>query len=174
MSSTQGASYNEQLLESARRNNIDLLENIIKSNSSTEFVTLLNNSRDAFGNTPLHLCARNGSWDVLDKILDQDGEIEIDPINITDGDTPLHCAVRLAMEDADDGTFISKNLIAVGADPRIKNKMHQKPIDLIHGNNLMDLIDTLQGAELAAATGAQAAAAAGEADEDGEIVEEDD
>ncbi|CCH63002.1 hypothetical protein TBLA_0I03490 [Henningerozyma blattae CBS 6284] len=174
MSTTQGASYSEQLLEAARRNNIDLLNNIVTglNNDPTKIAHLLNESKDAFGNTALHLCAKHGSWDVLDKLLDQEGDIEVDPQNITDGDTPLHCAVRLAQDEPEEGTFIAKNLIAVGADPRIRNKQNQKPVDLIHGNSLTALVDTLQGAELAVATGAHGVAA--DDDEDGEIVEEDD
>jgi len=56
----QGASSKELLLESARRNNIDLLEEVISANSSN-LADLLNSTRDGVGNTAIHLAAKNGS-----------------------------------------------------------------------------------------------------------------
>jgi hypothetical protein len=46
------------LLEAARRNNTDLLMEVLKTNSTAEF---LNNSTDALGNTALHIAAKHGS-----------------------------------------------------------------------------------------------------------------
>lgn len=152
MSEIQGASLQEQLLDASRRNNADLLETILESldNNPDKIAKLINSACDPLGNTCLHLCCKYGSWEVLDRILDQDGGIEIDPRNNVDGDTPLHVTVRYAIEEPEHGTFIAQNLIEVGADPRIRNKAGQKPVDLIHGDGLDDLLDLLQGAELAA------------------------
>lgn len=149
---SEGASQGEQLLDASRRNNVDLLETVFKEldEDPTRIADLINHSKDPFGNTALHLCCRYGSWDVLDKILDQEGGIEIDPHNTIDGDTPLHEAVKYAQEEPEHGSFIAQNLIEVGADPRAKNNKNEKPIDLIHSNELDNLIDLLQGAELVA------------------------
>ncbi|CEP62982.1 ankyrin repeat-containing protein ANK1 LALA0_S06e08328g [Lachancea lanzarotensis] len=149
---TEGASLQEQLLDAARRNNVDLLETVFQELGSDEkkIADLINTSCDPMGNTGLHLCCQYGSWDVLDQILDQEGGIEIDPRNTLDGDTPLHTAVRYTSVEPEHGTFIAQNLVQVGADPRILNKAGQKPLDLVHGPDLENLIDILQGAELAA------------------------
>lgn len=155
---SEGASFGEQLLEASRRNNIDLLKTIWESlaNDPEKIADLVNSSKDPFGNTALHLSCKSGSWEVLDELLDQDN-IEIDPQNKVDGDTPLHVTVKYAEDEPEHGTFIARNLIEVGADPRLRNKHNQKPIDLIHGDELDDLIDLLQGAELAADMGGEQA-----------------
>lgn len=149
---SEGASQGEQLLDASRRNNVDLLETVFKdlNEDPIKIADLINHSKDPFGNTALHLCCKYGSWDVLDKILDQEGGIEIDPHNTIDGDTPLHEAVKYAQEEPEHGSFIIQNLIEVGADPRAKNNNNEKPIDLIHSDDLDDLVDLLQGAELVA------------------------
>lgn len=154
---TEGASLGEQLLEASRRNNVDLLDDVFHDleGDSTKIAELINNSKDPFGNTALHLCCKYGSWDVLDKILDQEGGIEIDSQNDLEGNTPLHVAVKYAEEEPEHGTFIAQNLIEVGADPRIRNNDNNRPIDLIHNDELEDLIDLLQGAELAADNGGE-------------------
>ncbi|CCF60086.1 hypothetical protein KAFR_0J00180 [Kazachstania africana CBS 2517] len=149
---TEGASFGEQLLDASRRNNVDLLETVFSdlANDHKKIADLINSSKDPFGNTALHLSCKYGSWEVLDKILDLEGDIEIDPKNNIDGETPLHCAVKYSQTEPEHGTFIASNLIQVGADPRLKNNNNQRPIDLIHSEELDDLIDLLQGAELAA------------------------
>lgn len=171
--SVEGASLKEQLLDASRRNNVDLLEQAFNDldNDPKKIADLINTAKDPLGNTALHLASKYGSWEVLDKILDLDGDIEIDPQNDIDGDTPLHEAVRYAKEEPEHGTFIAQNLIEVGADARIANKHNQKPVDLIHGDELDDLVDLLQGAELAADTGV-----VGETEDEveGEVVEDDD
>lgn len=143
--SEEGASYKEQVLEAARRNNTDLLGEIIKE-SGDQITSIINDSRDALGNTPLHLAAKYGSYEVMDEILDCEG-VEVDPTNTLDGDTPLHMAVRYSESEPEHGTFIAETLIEAGADARIKNNAGQKPIDLVHDND--SLIDILQGAEMA-------------------------
>ena len=145
-----GASQGEQLLDAARRNNVDLLETVFKEleEDPAKIADVVNHSKDPFGNTALHLSCRYGSWEVLDKILDQEGGIEIDPHNIIDGDTPLHAAVKYAQDEPEHGLFIVQNLIEVGADPRARNNHNERPIDLIHSDELDDLVDLLQGAEL--------------------------
>ncbi|SCU95546.1 LADA_0G16182g1_1 [Lachancea dasiensis] len=149
---TEGASLQEQLLDASRRNNVDLLGTVFQALGSHEkqIAELINSASDPTGNSSIHLCCQYGSWDVLDQILDQEGGIEIDSRNKIDGDTPLHVAVRYALTEPEHGTFIAQNLIEVGADPRVPNKAGQKPLDLVHGPDLDNLIDILQAAELAA------------------------
>ncbi|KAL6950234.1 hypothetical protein ACO0QE_000910 [Hanseniaspora vineae] len=165
---TEGASLNEQLLDCSRRNNVDLLQDVFTAldNDSEKIAELINHAKDPLGNTCLHLCCQYGSWDVLDQLLDQEGGVEIDPINASDGDTPLHVAVKYALDEPDHGTFICENLIECGADPRIRNKHKLKPLDLVHGNELETLIDLLQSAEIAAN--------AGPVEEPEDIVDDDD
>lgn len=165
--SSEGASYGEQLLEASRRNNVDLLNDILESvkNDPVKIAEIVNSSKDPFGNTALHLCCKSGSWEVLDILLDQ-SDIEIDPQNKIDGDTPLHFTVRYAQDEPEHGTFIARNLIEVGADPRLRNKHNQKPIDLIHSEDLDELTDLLQGAELAIDMGGH------QAEEDEDIIDD--
>ncbi|CAI4454480.1 AIS_collapsed_G0018080.mRNA.1.CDS.1 [Saccharomyces cerevisiae] len=153
---TEGASLSEQLLDAARRNNLDFLETVFDSldNDPEKIAKLINESKEPLGNTALHLCCKYGSWEVLDKILDQDGEIEIDPQNDVDGDTPLHVTVRYSQEEPEHGTFIARNLIEV--------------VDLVHGDELDELIDLLQGAELAI----DSTNGPGDNNEDGEMIDD--
>lgn len=157
MTIEEGASPSEQLIEAARRNNIDLLHEVIaditakQPGNATAVAEILNNSQDPLGNTPLHLAAANGSYEVLDVLLEQEG-LEIDPVNRQQGDTPLHCAVRYADTEPEHGAFIVEMLVDVGADPRIKNKAGQRPIDIAADSN-MELINVLQGAEFARTAG---------------------
>lgn len=156
LSHEEGASLGEQLLDASRRNNEDLFDTVIATIGNEDrnrLSKLINESHDPMGNTALHLCCQYGSWEVLDKLLDLDADIEIDNKNKSNGDTPLHLAVRYSLEEPEYGTFIVSNLIEVGADPRIKNNHGQKPSDLIHGDELDDLFDLLQGAELAVDNG---------------------
>lgn len=58
-----GASYSEQLIEAARRNNDDLFEEIEKE--VKDIVELINTATDPLGNSALHLAAFNGSCKLL-------------------------------------------------------------------------------------------------------------
>ena len=58
----QGASPRELLLEACRRNNIDLLKEVLKSQRSEEGIaTLLNTAKDGVGNYCLHVAAYYGN-----------------------------------------------------------------------------------------------------------------
>lgn len=59
MTSDEGASYSEQLIESARRNNVSLFEELQKE--AKDIVELINTATDPLGNYALHLAAFNGS-----------------------------------------------------------------------------------------------------------------
>lgn len=55
----EGASLGEQLIEAARRNNVDLLEEVFAA--ATDIAQVINTSTDPVGNSALHLAAYNGS-----------------------------------------------------------------------------------------------------------------
>ncbi|ODQ82755.1 hypothetical protein BABINDRAFT_159270 [Babjeviella inositovora NRRL Y-12698] len=146
--SSEGASQGEQILEAARRNNVELLEELRASiQEPAAIATLINESRDIMGNTALHLAAHNGNFEVLDTILDQEG-VEVDPVNNLDKETPLHLAVKYSFEEPEHGTYIIETLIDAGADSRIKNNGGMQPIDLVRGDNEA-LRDILESAEYA-------------------------
>ncbi|KAH3679435.1 hypothetical protein WICMUC_000980 [Wickerhamomyces mucosus] len=145
--SEEGASFKEQILDASRRNNTELIDEIISNAPADKLLHVLNESRDSLGNTPLHLTAKYGSYEVMDKLLDQEG-LELDPINNIDGDTPLHLAVRYSEHEPEHGTFISEELIEAGADARLQNKNGLKPLELVQTSNDA-LQELLQSAEYA-------------------------
>ncbi|KAL7268519.1 hypothetical protein RUND412_008855 [Rhizina undulata] len=147
--SDEGAAPRELLLEAARRNNTDLLEEVLAT--KTADVDFLNNSTDALGNTALHVAAQYGSLEVLDQLLDQEG-LEVDPLNKIEQETPLHKAVEYATREKDHGLEVVEMLIDAGADPRIRNKQKRKPLDLADPRN-EKLRAVLQKAEYAIAIG---------------------
>jgi len=154
--SDEGASARELLLEASRRNNTELLSEVVTSHSSPEKLAhLLNTSTDGVGNYCLHLAASYGSYEVLDMLLDQEG-LEVDPIDRLEADTPLHKAVRfingLSNTDWEAGGSIVELLLDAGADPRIRNKAKLKPMELVDPRN-SELRSTLQKAEFAIAAG---------------------
>ncbi|KAK9453255.1 ankyrin repeat-containing domain protein [Dipodascopsis uninucleata] len=149
---SDGAKPSELLLEASRRNNVDLLQEVLGINdnnreASPSTAELINSAVDPLGNTALHLAALNGSYECLDILLDIEG-VEVEPVNRLEGNTPLHNAVIYSEEEPEHGFAVVEMLIDAGSDPRIRNKMKEKPIDLVHPTN-PDLRRLLQGAELA-------------------------
>ncbi|KAK6329908.1 hypothetical protein TWF718_003335 [Orbilia javanica] len=97
---------------------------------TTPLSRFLNESRDSLGRTALHVAAKYGNPEILDMLLDQEG-LEVDPESLMEGDTPLHVAAQYTSEDSEAGGYLIHLLVDAGADPRIKNKGLQKPIDLV-------------------------------------------
>lgn len=146
--SEPGASPSEQIIEAARRNNLELFEEVVGSvGDENKVAALINNSRDPLGNTALHVAAHNGSYEVLDYILDQEG-VEVDPLDRLHQETPLHSVVKYAADEPEHGTYLAEMLIEAGADPRIKNKHGQKAIQLVAPGNTA-LKELLQSSEYA-------------------------
>ena len=119
-SSIDGCALEELLFASCRQHNVDLLRETLSALPSPEKVgDLINTSRDPLGNTVLHVAAIRGSLECLDLLLDQEG-VEVDPRNRMEGDTPLHSAARLSIEDgaADEAKEVIEMLLEAGADPR--------------------------------------------------------
>ncbi|KAK9329484.1 hypothetical protein V1520DRAFT_343216 [Lipomyces starkeyi] len=148
---TDGAKPSELLIEASRRNNVDLLLEVLGISADGRArpgaAEIINTSFDSLGNSPLHVAAINGSDECLDILLDVEG-VEVDPINRMEGNTPLHFAVMYAEEEPEHATAIVEMLIDAGSDPRIRNKLKDKPIDLVLPTN-PELRKILQGAEMA-------------------------
>ncbi|KAK5110071.1 hypothetical protein LTR62_006316 [Meristemomyces frigidus] len=156
----EGASPREQLIESCRRNNTDLLTTVLHSlphhkhnDQKSAIAHFLNTTTDALGAGPLHVAAQYGSYEVLDLILDQEG-VEIDHKERREGDTCLHSAVRFCNElgsgtgeEREEGKQVVDILVDAGCDPRIRNKAKLRPIDLVDPQN-KEVRHALQMAEL--------------------------
>lgn len=151
MSDNNGASSAEQLMEVARRNNTDLLEQLLAEfqDKPQEAINLINTAKDPSGNGALHLAAKYGNYEVMDHLLDIDG-VDVNLQSSMNGYTPLHYAVAYAFEDAEYALFLVNELINCGADPSIKNKDNLKPIDLIGSSN-DEIKLALESAEYASA-----------------------
>ncbi|KAI9679843.1 MAG: hypothetical protein M1817_004857 [Caeruleum heppii] len=157
----EGATPQELLLEGCRRNNVELLQEVIQTVSKQRgtaagnLAGLINSAVDGIGNHCLHLAAINGSYDALDLLLDQEG-VEVDPIDRFEGDTPLHKTVRfvngLPKADWESAKAIVEMLIEAGADPKLRNKAKLKAMDLVDPANT-DLRSLLQRAEFAMMAG---------------------
>ncbi|KAK9369773.1 hypothetical protein V1509DRAFT_638449 [Lipomyces kononenkoae] len=176
---TDGAKPSELLIEAARRNNVDLLLEVLGISEDGQAkpgsAEIINTATDSLGNSPLHVAAINGSDECLDILLDVEG-VEVDPLNRLEGNTPLHFAVMYGEHEPEHAIAIVEMLIDAGSDPRfvklnsstllpeketyflarIRNKLKNKPIDLVLPTN-PELRKILQGAELAAMMGQVAA-----------------
>jgi ankyrin repeat protein len=146
---TDGASYSEQILESARRNNTELLLQIKVelNNDNVKLSQLINSTSEVITmNSPLHIGCQLGNWEWLDIVLDIEG-VEIDHKNRR-GQTPLHLAVMYANNEPEHGTFIVDNLLDAGANPTITDSDNLKPINYISTPN-EKLSQLLESAEYA-------------------------
>jgi len=150
----EGASPSERIIEAARRNNTELLLEVIneahsEGASSEAIASLLNTAKDRLGNYAYHVAASQGNWDIIDKLLDQEG-FECDPITAREGDTPLHCVVRWINESGSEnweyGMELVEMMLEAGSDARIRNKGKLKPFDLVDPRNKA-LRDKLSEAE---------------------------
>ncbi|PMD27629.1 hypothetical protein NA56DRAFT_141167 [Hyaloscypha hepaticicola] len=156
----EGASPQELLIEAARRNNTELLQEIIDGCGSAEkAAVLLNETKTVLGNYIYHEAALKGNYEVIDMLLDQEG-FECDPISRIEGDTPLHSAVRYinslteSQPTNPDITTFAQELISMmveaGSDPRIRNKANLTPYQLTDPRNtalrqqLQDAVDITQ------------------------------
>lgn len=138
----QGASTTELLIEACRRNNTDLLTEILttpplQSNESA-IAHLLNTTTTVLGNHLYHEAASRGNYEIIDMLLDQDG-FECDPVSRADGDTPLHSAVRwINSEPAaqrEFGNALVEMMLEAGSNPRVKNKGGLTPLGLVDPRN---------------------------------------
>ncbi|KAI1263757.1 ankyrin repeat protein [Xylariaceae sp. FL1019] len=143
----EGASVKERLVEACRRDNVDLLNEIISQcKSDTEITDLLNNTTSVMGNHLYHEAALQGNYDIIDTLLDQP-DFECDPINRVEGDTPLHSAIRWINSkpaEREFGNQLVEMMLEAGSSTRVKNKNRLTPIMLVDPGNqaLRKLIQT--------------------------------
>lgn len=145
----EGASPKELLLEAARRNNTELLQEVLSSDKTN--ANFLNTATDALGNTALHVAAQYGALEVMDELLDQEG-LDVDLANKIEQDTPLHKACEYARREKQHGLAVVEMLTEAGADPRIRNKQKQKPIEVADQRHA-ELLAVLRKAEYARMVG---------------------
>lgn len=141
--SDDGATPKELLLESCRRNNTALLNDLLSepplSSDPAKIAHFLNTTTDTLGASGLHVAAQYGAYDILDTILDQEG-VEIDHKDKREGDTCLHTAVRYvnglgAGEWEGEGKALVEILVDAGCDPSARNKARLRPVDLLDPRN---------------------------------------
>ncbi|KAI5925697.1 ankyrin repeat protein [Camillea tinctor] len=135
----EGASVKEQLIEACRRNNVDLLTEIIGNcKNDDEISDLLNNTTTIMGNHLYHEAALQGNYEVIDLLLDQPN-FECDPLARTNGDTPLHSAIRwINSEPAaqrEFGNALVEMMLEAGSSTRVKNKAKLTPLQLVDPTN---------------------------------------
>ncbi|ODV81279.1 putative ankyrin repeat-containing protein [Suhomyces tanzawaensis NRRL Y-17324] len=141
----EGASYPEQLLDASRRNNTELLLTIKAelNNDQEVLAKLINTTKELItNNSALHLACLLGNWEFIDIILDIEG-VEIDPQN-SDGQTPLHLAVKYTKDEPEHGYFVIDNLLDAGSDPRIKDKLSLQPINYTDDAKLKQLLESAE------------------------------
>lgn len=144
MSENEGASYKEQILECARRNNVELFTTIKQEVEPDQLALLLNSTTEMItNNSPLHIATLLGNWEFIDAVLDVEG-VEIDPLN-RDGDTPLHLAVKFAGDEPEYGYFIIDNLVDAGSDAKIVDRHGLKPVNYVRDNEkLRSLLESAE------------------------------
>ncbi|KAI2462988.1 hypothetical protein F4781DRAFT_418037 [Annulohypoxylon bovei var. microspora] len=150
----EGATVKEQLIEACRRNNVDLLNEIISNcKNDDEISDLMNNTTTVMGNHLYHEAALQGNYEVIDTLLDQPN-FECDPLSRSDGDTPLHSAIRwINGEPAaqrEFGNALVSMMLEAGSSTRVRNKAKLTPYHLVDPRNapLRDLIQKHEYAEL--------------------------
>lgn len=76
------------------------------------------------------LCPLTLPDDVMDELLNIEF-LECDPLSRRDGETPIHSAVRYAVErETEIGTAMVKMLVDAGGDPRTKDKHGRTPAQI--------------------------------------------
>ncbi|KAK7756580.1 hypothetical protein SLS62_001417 [Diatrype stigma] len=160
----EGASVKEQLIEACRRNNVDLLQEIISNCKNDEEISnLLNNTTTVMGNHLYHEAALQGNYEVIDLLLDQP-DFECDPTNRADGDTPLHSAIRWINSEPpaqrEFGNSLVEMMLEAGSSTRVRNRARLTPYQLVDPRNkaLRDLIQKHEYTALNAGDFVEAAA----------------
>lgn len=147
----EGASIEEQLIEACRRDNVELLTELLEDKSDPEISKLLNETTTVMGNHLYHEAASRGNYDIIDHLLDQP-DFECDPINRLEGDTPLHSAVRWLNAEPPAqrpfGHHLIDMMLEAGSNPRIKNKGGLTALQLVDPRN-QELRDLIQRHEYA-------------------------
>ncbi|KAG8408800.1 hypothetical protein J3458_019816 [Metarhizium acridum] len=135
----EGASIKELLIEACRRNNTDLLLEVLHDKPDAEITALLNNTTTVMGNHLYHEAASHGNYEIIDLLLDQPS-FECDPINRLEGDTPLHTAIRWLNAEPPAQRAFGKALVEMmleaGSNPRVRNKGGLTALQLVDPRNV--------------------------------------
>ncbi|KXX79627.1 Ankyrin repeat domain-containing protein 1 [Madurella mycetomatis] len=138
----EGASTRELLIEACRRNNTDLLAEILSSPALADdedaAAALLNSTTTVLGNHLYHEAASQGNYEIIDMLLDRPG-FECDPVSRAEGDTPLHSAIRWINSEPEAqrefGNALVEMMLEAGSNPRVKNKGGLTPLQLVDPRN---------------------------------------
>ncbi|ODA83308.1 hypothetical protein RJ55_01821 [Drechmeria coniospora] len=142
----EGASVQEQLVEACRRNNVDLLREILADRPDAEITRLLNATTTVLGTHLYHEAASHGHYEVIDFLLDQP-DFECDPITRIERDTPLHTVIRWLNAEPPAqqpfGIALIQMMLEAGSNTRVRNKARLTPLQLVDPANkpLRDLIE---------------------------------
>ncbi|KAK9900740.1 ankyrin [Cystobasidium minutum MCA 4210] len=117
---SDGASPYELLLYAAKTDSEDIAKDALSKVGDDV------NKKDGLGLAAIHYATKAPSPDVLELLLDFE-KTDVDLPEKRDGDTPLHLAVRIQNEGARSWTV--QTLLEAGADPRIRNKHKELPIE---------------------------------------------
>ncbi|KAJ2904912.1 hypothetical protein MKZ38_006953 [Zalerion maritima] len=146
MADDEGASKQEQLIEACRRNNVDLLNEIVEEcGTEDEISKLMNETKTVMGNHLYHEAASRGNYEIIDALLDQPN-FECDPLNRSERDTPLHSAIRWINSEGERnwgyGNHLVDMMLEAGSSTRVKNRAKLTPLQLVDPRNksLRDLI----------------------------------
>ncbi|KAH9889180.1 ankyrin repeat protein [Xylariomycetidae sp. FL2044] len=150
----EGASVKERLIAACRDNNDVLLKEIISNcKSEDEISNLMNNTTSVLGDHLYHVAASRGNYEIIDILLDQPN-FECDPLNRSDGDTPLHTAIKWINKHPEEREFgnglVEMMLEASPSSTRVRNKARQTPSQVVDKKNtgLRDLIQKYEYIEL--------------------------
>ncbi|KAM4065210.1 ankyrin repeats (many copies) domain-containing protein [Hirsutella rhossiliensis] len=147
----EGASVKELLIEACRRNNTELLVEVLADRSEDDISTLLNSTTTVMGNHLYHEAASHGNYEIIDLLLDQPN-FECDPVNRLEGDTPLHTVIRWLNAEPPAqrpfGRALIDMMLEAGSNPRVRNKARLTPLQLVDPSN-KDLRDLIQQHEYA-------------------------
>ncbi|KAJ6779945.1 hypothetical protein PWT90_06591 [Aphanocladium album] len=141
-----GASPKELLIEACRRNNTDLLTEVLAGRPDDEITTLLNRTTTVMGNHLRTTTTTTTTDEIIDLLLDQPN-FECDPVNRLEGDTPLHTAIRWLNAEPHAqrafGAALVEMMLEAGSNPRLRNKGGLTALQLVDPTNteLRALID---------------------------------
>ncbi|KAG5978961.1 hypothetical protein E4U55_005712 [Claviceps digitariae] len=134
----EGASIKELLIEACRRNNTDLLTELLEGKPDDEITRLLNDTTTVMGNHLYHEAASQGNYEIIDLLLDQPS-FECDPPNRLEGDTPLHTAIRWLNAEPPSqqpfGLSLIGMMLEAGSNPRVRNKGGLTALQLVDPRN---------------------------------------
>ncbi|KAG6020498.1 hypothetical protein E4U40_006053 [Claviceps sp. LM458 group G5] len=130
----EGASTKELLIEACRRNNTDLLTEVLEGKPDDEITRLLNGTTTVMGNHLYHEAASQGHYLLLDQ-----PSFECDPLNRLDRDTPLHTAIRWLNTQPPSqqpfGFALIEMMLEAGSNPRVKNRGGLTALQLVDPRN---------------------------------------